>query len=76
MKILSPTMNISGGSAIISGGAGLLLIGYLLYRQTPQSEARAVTAEVTAELLRAEVAELRSKTASLRNLRRRNRRRR
>ena len=83
MKILSPTMNISGGSAIISvgaaiisGAAGLLLVGYLIYWQTRQSEARAVAAEATVAQLRAEVAELRAETASLRNLRRRNRRRR
>ncbi len=76
MKILSPTMNISGGAAIISGGAALLLIGYLLYRQTRQAEDRAAAAGATVEQLRSELGELRVETASLRNERRRNRRKR
>ena len=50
MKILSPTMNISGGAAVISGGAALPLIGYLLYRQTRHAEGRAMPAEATVEL--------------------------
>ena len=49
MKILSPTMKISGGAAIISGGAALPLIGYLLYRKTRHAEGRAVPAEATVE---------------------------
>ena len=72
MKILSPTMNISGGAAIVSGGAALLLIGDLLYRQTRHAEGRAVAAEATVEQLRADMADLRSETAE----RRRNRRKR
>ena len=72
MKILSPTMNISGGAAIVSGGAALPLIGYLPYRQTRHAEGRAVAAEATVEQLRADMADLRSETAE----RRRNRRKR
>ena len=74
MKILSPTMNISGGAAVASGGAALLLIGHLLYRQTRHAEGRAVAAEATAKQLRADMADLRAETASLCNERRRNRR--
>ena len=76
MQILSPTMNISGGATIISGGAGLLLIGYLLYRQTRHAEGRAVAAEATVEQLRSDMADLRAETASLRHERRGNRRKR
>ena len=74
MKILSPTRNISGGAAIISGGAALPLIGYLLYRQTRHAEGRAVAAEATVEQLCPDMAELLAETASLPHQRRRNRR--
>ena len=76
MKIPSPTMNISGGAAVTSGGAALLLIGYLLYRQTRHAQDCAVAAEATVEQLRSEMADLRAETASPRNERRRNRRKR
>ncbi len=76
MKTLSPTMNISGGAAIVSGGAALPWLGHLLYRQTRHAEGRAVAAEATVEQLRADMADLRAETASLRNERRRNRRKR
>ena len=76
MKILSPTMNISGGATIISGGAALRLIGYLLYWQTRQAEDRAAATEATVEQLRSESGDLRAETASLRKERRRNRRKR
>ena len=76
MKILSPTMNISGGAAIVSGGAALPLIGHLPYRQTRHAEGRSVAAEATAKQLRSDMADLRAETAPLCNERRRNRRKR
>ena len=76
MKLLSPTMNISGGATIISGGAALRLIGYLLYWQTRQAEDRAAATEATVGQLRSESGDLRAETASLRKERRRNRRKR
>ena len=70
MKILSPTMNISGGAAIISGGAALALIGFLLYRQVREAERRAAAAEATTDQLRGELTELRAELASHRQTRR------
>ena len=70
MKILSPTMNISGGAAIISGGAALALIGFLLYRQVRESERRATAAEATTDQLRSELTELRAELAAHRQTRR------
>ena len=74
MKILSPTMNISGGAAIISGSAALALIGFLLYRQVRDTERRAVAAEATVEELRAELGQLRTELAASRGQTRRLRR--
>jgi hypothetical protein len=51
MKIPSPTMNIWGEAAVISGSAALLLVGYP-HRRTRQAEARAAAAEATVEQLR------------------------
>ena len=75
MKILSPTMNISGGAAIISGGAALALIGFLLYRQVRETERRAVASEATVDELRSELSDLRAELAPHRQTRRLRRRR-
>ena len=59
VKVLSATMRLSGGSAIVSrgtaivaGAAAVALLGYLLYRKARSAEQRASAAEASVDDLR------------------------